>query len=338
MRRNKVPVGLIAKELGISPATVSRTINHPELVKNETRLMIQNVLNREGYNSDSLRKADKNKIIIVVVPSINNPFYNDILNGIKASSNSHGYEVLLFIGSLKASTYDTFLELCKKIKAMGVINLSGRMKAGLLNSLDTEIPVVQCSEYNKDSSVPYTSIDDFESAYSATKNIISYGYDRLAIINGPSNFNYAQERLRGFEKALQESNIFLPSHWKVFLPDIGFDIAYSALCKILGNNDRPNALFCVSDVFAISALKVASRFGIKVPEELGIVGFDNIEITSMAIPSITTINQPCFKLGFTAAEMLVERIDSPHTPQHPILMETELITRDSLTTFHKVNK
>lgn len=334
MKRNKIPVGLIAEKLNISPATVSRTINHPDLVKPETRELVQKTLNQMGYNSDLCSKPENNKLVIVVVPSINNPFYNEVLNGIKTSMNSHEYNVLLHIGSLKASTYESFLNLCKETKAMGVINLSGRMEAGLLNSLDTEIPVVQCSEYNKDSSVPYTSINDFASAYNATKQIIACGYDKIAIVNGPANFNYAQERLKGFEKALQEENIFLPYHWKIFLPDIGYDIAYSALCQLLCNSaNRPNALFCASDVFAISALKAASRFNIKVPDELGIVGFDNIDITGVSIPSITTVNQPCFKLGFTASEMLIERMASPHMVQQPILLETELINRDSLTQY-----
>lgn len=333
MARNKIAVGEIAKELGISPATVSRTINHPEQVKPETRDLVQKALNKRGFNSESFKAPEKNRLIIVLLPSINNPFYNDILNGIKASASSHNYDVLLYSATLTPSTYDSFLNLCKTTKAMGVINLSGKSEAGILNSMDSIVPMVQCCEYNKDSSVPYISIDDFSSAYFAVKNIISYGYKHIAIINGPSNFNYSQERLRGFEAAMQENNLTVPIQWKIFLPDVAYDIGYSALCQILGNKNRPNALFCASDVFAIAALKVASRFNIKVPDELGIVGFDNIAITAMSTPAITTINQPSFQLGFTASEMLVDRISSPHLNQRPILLETELIARESLTQY-----
>ena len=198
-----------------------------------------------------------------------------------------------------------------------------------METLDRYAPVVQCCEYNNKSHIPYVSIDDFNAARSVTNYLLSSGRRKIAFINGPLTFNYAQERLRGFETALVKHKVTVPQNWRISLPDISYDIGYSSICQLLSSSNRPNAIFASSDVFAISALRAARRFGLRVPQDLSIIGFDNIDIAAMVSPAISTINQPCFQIGFTACETLAERINNPDSIPRSILLDAELVLRES---------
>lgn len=333
MKRSPVPVNSIAKSLNLSPATVSRVINHPDLVNTETRTLIQKELERLGYNLEDIARKkveSKRTVILVVLPTIENPFYHGILKGIKASASSHNHEVIIYQSTITTSNVQSLFDVIRKTNTHGVICMSQRMDKELVNSISDAVPFVQCCEYNKDAKASYVSINDYLAAKNATEYIINNGYRKIAMINGPLYFNYAQERLRGFEDALKENNIHIPASYKVSLPEIAFNVGYSGACQILGSTDRPEAVFCAADVFAVATIKAASRFGIKVPDELGIVGFDNIEVASITTPGITTVNQPGYQLGFTAASTLFEIIQSPQNPVQSILLDTELVARDSI--------
>lgn len=338
MKRASLPVTKIAKEINVSPATVSRVLNHPELVKKETSEKIKKKIIDAGYDFDSILscQVENNKrIIIVSLPSIENPFYDNVVKGIKTSINSHNYEVLLYIGNITKNNLSHFLDVVKMSNARGVISLSRKLQTDIANEINKEFPFVQCTEYNKESDGVYVSINDYAAAKTATEYILGMNYKRIAFINGPLSFNYAQERLRGFEKAIEERGLVVPKNWKISLPEISYSLGYSAASQLLGTEDRPDAIFCAADVLAISVLKVAKRYNLRVPEDLGVVGFDNIEVASITNPGITTINQPSYQLGFTAGETIFEKINDPLSKPRSILLDTELIARDSIIPFIK---
>ena len=160
--------------------------------------------------------------------------------------------------------------------------------------------------------------------------MLNLNYRRIAFINGPLSFNYAQERLRGFEAAMEEKGISVPKNWKISLPEVSYSLGYSAASQLLGASDKPEAIFCAADVFAISVIKAANRYGLRVPEDVGIVGFDNVEMASITNPGITTVNQPAYQIGFTAGETIYEKISNPTSKPRSILLDTELIARESI--------
>ena len=329
---NKRPsISEIAKAAEVSPATVSRVINHPETVKAETICKVREVMEQFGFTTNELPAGGKptGSLILVCLPSIANPFYSNILKGIKASANAHGFHILIHPEVISRSTISRFNDIRQYANISGIITLSAKMDPLLLETLDNYAPVVQCCEYNSKSHVPYVGIDDFNAARSATDYLLSSGRKKIAFVNGPLTFNYAQERLRGFEDALLKNNVSIPSSWKISLPDISYDIGYSSISQLLSGSNRPNAIFAISDVFAIAALRAARRFGLRVPHDLSVIGFDNIDIAAMVSPAISTINQPCFQIGFTACETLAERIRNPVSMPHSILLDAELVLRES---------
>ena len=333
MKRANLPVSKIAGIANVSPATVSRVLNHPELVNKETKDLIEKAILDAGYDIEKVmqKKIDQNKrILLAVLPSIDNPFYNNIMKGFKTSANSHQFDVVMYLGNINRNNLDHFLDVVKMSNARGVICLNRKMDKEVADSINAFIPLIQCCEYNKEANAEYVSINDFAAAKNATEYMLNLNYRRIAFINGPLSFNYAQERLRGFEAAMEEKGISVPKNWKISLPEVSYSLGYSAASQLLGASDKPEAIFCAADVFAISVIKAANRYGLRVPEDVGIVGFDNVEMATITNPGITTVNQPAYQIGFTAGETIYEKISNPTSKPRSILLDTELIARESI--------
>ena len=336
MKRTKLPVTRIAREIGLSPATVSRVLNHPEQVNQETKREIEDAIRNAGFDLDAIMKSqvDQNKrVLMAVLPSIDNPFYNNIMKGLKTSANSHGLDVVIYLGNISKNNLAHFMNVMKMSNARGAVCLNKKMDKEVADEINDSFPLVQCCEYNTAANAEFVSIDDFRSAKNATEYILNLGYRKIALINGPLSYNYAQERQRGFEAAMEERGVSVPNNWKISLPEVTYSLGYSAASQLLGSNSRPDAIFCAADVFAISVIKAAKRYDLSVPEDLGIMGFDNVEVASISNPGITTVNQPAFQIGFTAGETIYEKISNPTSRPRSILLDTEIITRESLVPY-----
>lgn len=191
------------------------------------------------------------------------------------------------------------------------------------------IPVVQCCEYNSAADLPYVSVDDIQASINVMEYLISLGKKRIALLNGPDPYKYSGHRLQGYQTALEKHGIPYNSQLVVTLPDIRYDLAVAAVIQLINSETPPDAFFACSDVFAIAAVRAVHLTGYRVPDDFSVVGFDNIDITSTLVPSITTIKQPQLQMGFTSCELLHEKIVTPNIPIKKILLETELIIRES---------
>lgn len=143
------------------------------------------------------------------------------------------------------------------------------------------------------------------------------------------NFKYAQHREKGYYRALRQAGLTANPDWIVHISTISYQLAYSNALHILNLPDRPDAVFACSDVFALAVVNAAGKLGLKVPDDLSVIGFDNVYLSAMCDPAITTIEQPSFQLGLQACELLLEKIKFPNTPFRQIILDTELIVRES---------
>ncbi len=327
----KIKTSDIAKEAGVSPATVSRVINHRELVKEEKVAAVVAAMERLGLTPPAIATPQKrvdSKTILVNFPKGSNPFYEEILEGAISSAAAHGYDLVYNYDNLRRSTFDRFVRLVKNINAAGVILLAA-LEEDLLSELYSIVPVIQCCEYNKHSSLPYVSVDDYDSARKVVNYLISTGRNKIAFINGPLSMKYAKERLAGFQSAMDDASLSVPSGWVISVPEINYDIAYTVVSQLLQSESRPNAFFAASDVLAAAVVNAARNMHIHVPDDLMVVGFDNIPLCQMIRPTLSSVNQPKFRIGFTACEMLCEMIASPDALPQSVLLPTELIVRES---------
>lgn len=330
MKKEKITVAEIAKEAGVSPATVSRALNNRSIVKASTVQKIENAMAALGcpMQQPSLQDISHQPLIVLNLPGIENVFYQDVVKGVRVSAKAHGCHLLIHESPLTRGSIQDFCNLLTRVQAVGAITLNYVAKSSL-DQIHTIAPLVQCCEYNSETDYPYVSIDDFAAAETATNYLISCGCNKIALINGPQHFKYARKRQEGFLNALAKADIFVPQNWIVQLPEINFEMAYASICRLLNLETPPNAFFAISDVFAAAVIRAAKRFHMNVPQDIMVVGFDNIEFSLMTCPSITTINQPSFQQGYSACELLMEMVENPAITPKSLILDTELIIRES---------
>ena len=329
MKKN-VTITQIAEYLNISPATVSRALNHRSLVNPETLEKIDAAMQSLGYHSSrpSNHRQNRQKIILLNIPDINNAFYQEIIKGAGSSASAHKYTLLINEGPLSQSTIQDYCNILTDINASGTILLN-RLPEEDLQAIHAICPLVQCSEYNEESEFPYVSINNYSAAKTAVEYLLSCGCNKISLLNGPRNFRYSSERLHGFIDAITQAEVFIPKKWIIHLPEVNFNIAYAAVCKLLNADVRPDAFFAVSDIFAAAAIRGLHRYNLRIPDDVMVIGFDNIPISMMTSPSITTISQPTISQGYAACESLIDMIENPGVVSQSLILETELIVRES---------
>jgi len=330
MANIKPTVTQVAQLAGVSVATVSRVLNHKGIVKEETLKKVIEVMQQMGVEFDPYpEKPEKSAgLIIINLPSIENPFYSEIIKGAESAVRRYGYNLLINQQHINNHEYTRLIDLIRNVKVSGLITLN-HIDTDLVRSLSNIVPLVQCCEYDENSDISYVSIDDL----AATKNVMDYilstGRRKVALITGPLRYKYSRHRKQGYLQAMKNAGIEPVNNWIVQLPEINFDVALSAATQLLKSPNPPDAFFAVSDVFAAAVIKAARLVGLQVPRDLIVVGFDNVNVSVTTNPSITTVNQPKFQLGYMAVELLVEQMQSTDsTPKH-ILLNTELIIRES---------
>lgn len=332
MARNKYTVKDIAKLAGVSPATVSRVVNHRELVDDETAARVDAAVKELGYivKTTHSQAATGKDLILVCGVSGGNPFYEKIIAGALTSASAHNYNLIENFDPISTATIADLIALVKKVHISGIITL-GQVREDILEQLYDVIPVIQCSEYNPECKVPYVGIDDYAAARQAVSYLVHSGRNKVAMVNGPLQYKYARERLRAFRDVMEEAELFVPSSWILQVPEVDYEMAYTMVSQLLTSQSRPNAFFAVSDVFAAAIINAARKAGLRVPEDVMVMGFDNIPICEMMRPAITTVNQPQFQMGYTACEYLIDNIQSKKMTPRSILLSTNLIIRESTT-------
>lgn len=333
MKQEKITVEEIARQAGVSPATVSRVLNHRDLVKADTISRVEMAMTALGYVFESAAPSliEEQPLIVLNIPGIENVFYQEVIKGARISAKAHGCHLLIHESPLDRGSIPHFFSLLKRVRAAGVILLN-RVSEEQLRQIRSIAPLVQCCEYNEEAAgYPYVSIDDFTAAETATGYLCNCGCNKIALINGPLSFKYAVKRQEGYLSALKKADISVPQNWIIQLPEINYQMAYAAICRLLNDEHRPNAFFVVSDIFAAAVIRAAKRFKLNVPKDIMVVGFDNIEFSTMTCPSITTVNQPRLQLGYTACEMLLEMMETPSSSPKSLVLDAELVIRESTT-------
>lgn len=320
----------VAQKAGVSVATISRVINNRDAVSEKTRMKVERVIKELNYHPSILGRnlrTSESRLLLVLIPSIANPFYTEIINGIEEAAISQKYNILLSTTESQPERQSIYLDLVKNRLVDGVISMDPTVNQGQLMELSESHPVVQCSEYNKTGDVSYVTIDSELAAYQAVKYLIQIGHQKIALINSEEKFLYARERRQGYEKAMKEFGLPIDSNWIYNTEDLVFEYGQLAMRSILDHDDRPTAVFAVSDILAIGALKEINSSGLEVPKDIALVGFDNISFSNMTHPTLTTISQPMYRMGWQVANMLINKIQDKEVKS--IILEHELIIRES---------
>lgn len=321
----------IASETGYSIATISRVINNQNNVSDKARTIVTDKLLEHGYKLDFTKKQDTSKTLVILKPDYSNPFYSEILKGIEDNATIHGITCLEIKTNLsEQKTTQYFLNLLSDINVLGIISLSPFKNIKVAHELNQQHPLVMCSNFFNDPTLSSVFIDDFQAAYTATKYLLNLGCRHLLHINSVYNNSYAAARFKGFKKACLDMKDQKINYSELRLSSIDFHIALSQLMHVFKQaENKYDGVFASSDVFAAAAIVAAQKRHIKVPEELAVIGFDDIELSVIIQPNITTVQQPRYRIGFQACEILLEKALSKKEIEKQIVLPTQLIIRET---------
>lgn len=325
-------ISQVAKEAGISVATVSRVINQKGAVTPETARKVQEAIERLGYQPNvwgrNLRRGES-RVVLVLVPNVSNPFYAPIISGAEDRLSKDGYSILLCMTNADANRRAFYLEFLKDGRADGAILMEPATDDAHVARLAREYPLVQCCEYCDNQEVSHVSVDNFTAAYEVVKALADLGHTRIGFVGADNDFISTTFRQKGYQEGLRSLGIPVREADQLLASgDYSFASGVECARRLLDREDRPTALFCVSDVLALGAIQAAREMGISVPGELSVVGFDDVEYASMGYPRLTTVRQPCYELGSTAGELLVEHIRGGAAAR-AVFLDHQIIVRDS---------
>ncbi|MFW6238424.1 MAG: LacI family DNA-binding transcriptional regulator [Halanaerobiales bacterium] len=321
----------VAEKAGVSIATVSRVLNNREEVSPETRTRVEKVIAEIGYQPNllgrNLRRSET-RMILVSLYSMSNPFYSRVVRGIEEGGRERDYNILIYNNNGDPDRERLYLGLLENRLVDGVILMSPQLPAGELVRIGKEYPLIQCCEYIEDISVPRVSVDNVAAARTAVEHLIERGHRRIAMIGGPREVLSAVQREEGYRQALEENGLS-------YDPDLIISGHYTnkggerAARELLARRERPTAIFAISDMMAVGAVMAARDAGLKIPEDMAVVGFDNSEISAIYDPSLTTISQPRYDLGRLTVDLLIEIINGDGLEKKEYQLEHELIVRES---------
>ncbi|SDK17769.1 LacI family DNA-binding transcriptional regulator [Sediminibacillus albus] len=320
----------VAKHAGVSVATVSRVLNGQNSVTAKTRIKVEDAIKQLNYEPSLLGRNLRNsesRLLLVLIPNISNPFYSEIINGIENTAIDLNYNILLCETDTNPDRENIYFDLVRKKMADGIISMDPAVNVETLTKLGKTHAIIQCSEYAVDSGIPYVTIDNLEAAYRAVKHLIRIGHTRIALINSDQKYLYARQRQLGYQKALEEHGLHMDEELIFHTQGLGFEYGQQAMKKVLSQKQRPTAIFAVSDLLAIGALKEIHSHSLKVPEDIAVVGFDKIAFSNMTHPTLTTVAQPMYQMGTIAAKMLVDKIQGKEVES--LILDHELVIRES---------
>jgi LacI family transcriptional regulator len=327
----------VAKLAGVSRSTVSRVINDEPNVRAETRDRVRQAIRKSGYRPHAVARSlvtNRTQIIGMLIPEtvttlFTDPFFPLLLRGATEACNAHHYQLMLSLFTSRSAEQDMYQRVLGNGYLDGAIVASAAADDPLIPSLlHDRIQLVSVGRYT-DERVPYVDVDNVGGGRMAVEHLIRLGHRRIAVITGRLDMTHARDRLSGYKQALQTHRISFDESL-VAEGDYSENSGRTAMRQLL--EAKPSAVFVSSDSMAIGALKALHEVGLSVPEDMALVGFDNIPLAAVMQPPLTTIRQPIERLGALAVDVLISMLQGPPDPgasAQRIVLPTELVIRQS---------
>ena len=335
-RRSKLTMDDVARAARVSKQTVSAVINNKSGISEKTRIRIRQIIARLDYQPNLLAgslRAQRSFTVGVVIPSITNPFYPELVRGIEDEAQRQGYSVFLCNADGNPEKEIQYLHLLRRHRIAGLVAATIRVHPAwtdALKSLAAEgIPVVYVPGTDRASDkVVSIAVDDEEGFVKATSHLLDLGHKRIAMITPPPDPDHPSARVAGFLRAHSErgknvaSELLMPGGWQV-------TDGQRAAGQLMALARPPTAIVAPNDMAAIGAITKLKELNRRVPEDVAVVGYDNIEIAEWYDPALTTVDQPHYQMGQRAMQVVLERLADPNKPGEVIKFATTLIVRRS---------
>lgn len=323
----------VAQLAGVSTATVSRALMNPEKVSPITRKRVEDAVMESGYSPNSLARnlrRNESKTIVTIVPDICDPYFSEIIRGIEDAALEHGYLVLLGDSGQQKRRESSFVNLVFTKQADGMLLLGTDLPFDVSKSEQKNLPpMVMACEYAPELELPTVHIDNLTSAFEVVNYLGQMGHKKIAEISGPETAALCHFRHQGYLQALRRANVTMNPSYHVF-GDFSFEDGVRSAKQLLNLAVPPTAIFCHNDMMAIGVIQEAKRQGLRVPQDLSVVGFDDIKFAQYCDPPLTTVAQPKYEIGRQAMLMMLEVLRGNDVRAGSRLLETELVIRESV--------
>jgi LacI family repressor for deo operon, udp, cdd, tsx, nupC, and nupG len=334
---NKVSIKDVARIAGVSIATVSRCINDPDRVRKQTRNRVQAAIRQIGYSPNTLAQSfrrGKTHVIMVVLPSIGDPFFTGVMSGIRSVASGRGYSLLINDTQFNTMTEDEIGAMVVSRQADGIVLLASMSPFGnqvLSAQSHRVLPIViGCEIISRElAGFPSVHIDNIAAAQEMTDYLLSLGHRRIAFIYGQDHSLLTRDREFGYRNSMQEAGIEVEAGW-VVEGKLTLKGSINATRSLLKHQHRPTAIFCANDEMAMGCLHEIKSAGLRVPDDLSVVGFDDVRYAQILDPPLTTVYQPAEEIGERVMSRLLQEIEGGRSvSSEPEIVPHKLVIRQS---------
>ncbi len=336
-KKKEVTIYDLAKELNFSPSTISRALNNHKSIGKKTTKEIQKVAAQMGYRPNSLAASlrnNKSKTIGIMIARINRPFVSTLISGVEDAARKADHNVII------SQSNDKYENEVKNAKALYDSRIGGLIVSLAMETTNTDhfkqfadnnIPIVFVDRVPRDFNSYRVIIDNYAAGYRATKHLIDQGCKRIAHFAGAQHVNVYNLRKKGYLDALQENGLDVDDDLIIDLETMSFEEGREAMKRLLDLEIRPDGIFSSNDTAAVSAILCAKERGVKIPEELAIIGFNDDPISSIVEPSLSTVSHPAMKMGEISTQRILEHSDDNlgSSISEITMLDTTIIVRDS---------
>lgn len=324
-----VTVRQIAETAAVSIGTVSHVLNGSARVAEPRRKRVLEAIRKLGYQPSELARGlrkNTTALLGMIIPDITNPFFPGIVRGAEDIACQSGYRLILCNSDNDEAKELSYLSDLRSFRASGLLIIPSGPTNLNLGPSDTNVVLVdRCpSDWKGD----LVTVDNEGGGYQVGRHLIGLGHRELAVIAGPLTVTSAADRFRGFQRAIAEAGIRISPE---YVQEARFNVesGYAAAIRLLQMLPRPTAIFAGNDLLACGTLAAAQHLRLRCPEDLSVVGFDNLDFVEHTAPALTTVHQSGYQIGATACRVLLDRITDRTTPAVNLVMATELKVRDS---------
>ncbi|NPV54180.1 MAG: LacI family DNA-binding transcriptional regulator [Firmicutes bacterium] len=315
-----ITINDVAKAAGVSKSTVSRVVNNIPVVDMDTKRRVLEVIKELGYSPNDIARGLATKrtgTIGLIINDITNPFFPELARGVEDVMRAYNRNVFLCNTDGRPEREASYIQLLFQKRVDGIIFASVRIGTTDLSALaKRNMPFVLAGRELSGHDADLVIVDNVLGGYQATRHLLDLGHTRIAFIAGTQGVSASIDREKGYLKAMAEAGL-AADQCQIEAGDFKQEGGYAAAKRLLQTEKVPTAIFAANDLMAIGALEAIFEAGLRVPEDISLVGFDDIPPASLHLVQLTTVAQPKYDIGAIAARLLLEKIESPQAQREP---------------------
>lgn len=329
----------VARRAGVSLGTVSNVLNHPEMVATDTRARVEEAIAASGFVRSSAARqlrAGRSRTVGVLILDVANPFFTEMVRGVESTLVEQGYVLVLCSSDESAERERRYLHLLEEHRVEGILATPAERQIDDLLALNARgVPVVLLDRQAPGQALCSVTVDDARGGEIAAAHLFALGHRHVAFVNGPSAIRQCADRRKGVRRAARRAGLDPDAAVvEIAVGSLTAESGEAAVARVLRDAAGATAVICANDLLALGVLKGLVAVGVRVPDDVALVGYDDVSFSSMLSPALTSVRQPSFALGATAAALLLEELGDAAHEHRQVVFAPELAVRASTADVH----